>query len=235
MNIRNTIIQNLIICGLSQQIVYAEESFKGVFLGIEGGYIFGNSHLDRKINKAVLPNLKNDEFHLSSHGIIGGGLLEYNHMLTDKFLLGFQVNAKWSRLNGKVDNSNIMLNQSIVSDLKMKQSYSVILKGGYHSHKMLPYMTVGLLASKWSSKTQGIPALGQGGIAKNLTGYELGAGIDYSLTKNIVIGIKFSHTWYPKFNYFNRLSSGETLHKIEVRPQTNMLSFNFKYKFNTFM
>lgn len=228
---KNVIIQSLLIYSLGQQLVSAEESFKGVFLGVEGGYNFGNSLLDRKINKAVFPNQKDDKFHLSSHGIIGGGFLEYTHMLTDKFLLGLQVNAKWSRLSGKVDNFNIILNQSIISDLKMKQSYGVTLRGGYHIEKILPYVMVGLLTSKWHSKTQGMPALGQGSISKNLTGYELGAGIDYSLTKSFLVGIKFAHTRYNEFSYLNRLNSGQILHKVKVRPQTNALTCNVKYKF----
>jgi len=47
-----------------------------------------------------------------------------------------------------------------------------------------------------------------------------------------VIGVKFVHGWYPKFSYPNNLSSGQTLHKIKVRAQTNTLSFNINVKFN---
>ncbi|OJX06549.1 MAG: hypothetical protein BGO76_06490 [Caedibacter sp. 38-128] len=49
---------------------------------------------------------KDDKFHISSHGIIGGGLLEYNHMVSKEFLVGIQLNAKWFHLNGKVENFN---------------------------------------------------------------------------------------------------------------------------------
>lgn len=230
MKIKNMMLRSIIVCSLSQQIVYAEESFKGVFLGIEGGYIFGHSQLKREINKTALPHLKDDKFQVSSQGFIGGGLIEYNHMIIHKFLVGLQVHAKWSKLNGKVNNSHIVLNQSLITDLKMKHSYGVNLRSGYHIDKMLPYITVGLLNSKWYSKTQGMPILGQGSISKNLTGYELGAGVDYSLTKNVVVGAKFSHAWYPKFSYSNNLRTGQMLHKINIKPQTNTVSFNIKWK-----
>lgn len=231
MNIKNLILPVFFLYSVNQQTVHAEESFKGVFLGVEGGYIFGHSHLNRKIDKTAFPNLKDDKFNLSSHGILGGVFIEYNQILNHKFLLGFQINTKWSQLSGKVNNFNFVPPQSIISDLKMKQTYGVILRGGYLIEKILPYVMVGLLTSKWHSKTQGMPALGQGSTSKNLTGYELGAGIDYSLNKSFVVGLKFAHTKYNEFSYLNRLSSGQILHKVKVRPQTNALTCNVKYKF----
>ena len=230
MNIKKIVLHTFAFYSLSPKIVYADKNFGGLLIGAQGGYIFGHSYLKREINKAAFPHHKDDKFQVSSHGITGGGLLEYNHMITEEFLLGVQVNAKWSKLNGKVSNSHLVPNQSIITDLKMKHSYGANLKAGYHTGKILPYITTGLLQSKWSSKTKGMPILGQGSISKNLTGYEVGAGVDYSLTKNIVIGAKFSHAWYAKFSYSNNLRTGQMLHKINIKPQTNTLSFNIKWK-----
>jgi outer membrane immunogenic protein len=229
MLIRKLATKGIIICCCNVWPAHTSDNFKGVLIGLKAGYSFSNSRFHREINKTALPIGKDDKFDLSGQSFMGGALLEYNYLFSKSYLIGAQINASLSDLNGEATNYNFIPPQSISSNLRMKQSYGIATRLGYTVQSILPYIKLGVVKSKFRSRTNG-GILSQGSTNKQLTGYELGGGIDYSLNKNFIIGAEFVHVIYQKLAYHNRNSFGETLHVIKVTPQINTISLHLKFK-----
>lgn len=229
MLIRTFAITVIIICCCITLPTHASNNFKGISIGAKVGYSFSNSRLYRKINKSAFPTGNDDKFDLNGQSAMVGVLLDYNHVLAKTYIIGAQINASLSDLNGKSTNYNIVPPQSISSNIRMKQSYGLAIRLGYAVQSILPYIKLGVVKSEFRSRTDG-GVISQGSADKYLTGCELGGGIDYSLNKNFIIGAEFVHVTYQKLTYPNRTGDGETLHNIKFIPHINTISIHLKFK-----
>lgn len=122
---------------------------------------------------------------------------------------------------------------------------AVLGKVGYAQGKALLYIDGGLAFGRIKSNTTAsITNLGNppadswsGSTAKNLTGYIVGAGVQYAITKNTALGLSASHYDLGKFSYaakpdaFTAADQPGVSQLISGRARGNLVMLSLDYQY----
>lgn len=212
---------------------YAEAprtSLDGFSVGLQGGYGIGESTADRNTTR-VTPMIT-DHSNISQRGALGGANIEYGRVFNNTFFAGLHVNAMFGNVKGDVKTS-VNAPRPILTSVKLKDSYGVAIRlGKTVAGTVLPYAKVGVVTSKWESTTDGIATvIGKGSASKRRTGWELGAGVDFSINPCIAVGAEVSHLQYQKLSYDVKHQPSQLVTRhIRVKPRENRILLRVKYK-----
>ncbi|MBN9413230.1 MAG: outer membrane beta-barrel protein [Candidatus Paracaedimonas acanthamoebae] len=215
---------------MSAQAETLRTSLDGFSIGLQGGYGIGESTADRNTTR-VTP-MVTDHSNVSQRGALGGANIEYGRVFNNTFFAGLQVSAIFGNVKGDIKTS-INAPRPILTSVKLKDGYGVALRlGKTVARTVLPYVKVGIVTSKWESITDGIStAIGKGSASKRRTGWELGAGVDFSVTECVAVGAEVSHLQYQKLSYDVRHEPSQIVTRhVQVKPRENRIMFRVKYK-----
>ncbi len=202
--------------------VFSEYNWTGPYIGITAG-------INRIETKDTIPNYIAGGLTMSditSTNFAGGFKAGYNHQFNSKFLLGIEGNiiftpgSKSDSLTGGSDSERYSVKQDRV--------FNVVAKAGYTFDKLLPYVKAGYSNTHLSDLNYFSldPSYTGNTVAKksNLSGYILGAGLDYAFKENIILGFDYSYTNYNDKSFV--YGGPNTL-----EPETKSLLGSLSYKF----
>ncbi|MFM1755365.1 MAG: hypothetical protein RL621_269, partial [Bacteroidota bacterium] len=174
--------------------VFSEYNWTGPYIGITAG-------INRIETKDTIPNYIAGGLTMSditSTNFAGGFKAGYNHQFNSKFLLGIEGNIIFTP--GSKSDSLTGGSNSERYSVKQDRVFNVVAKAGYTFDKLLPYVKAGYSNTHLSDLNYFSldPSYTGNTVAKksNLSGYILGAGLDYAFKENIILGFDYSYTNY---------------------------------------
>ena len=196
----------------------AVASWEGFYVGGDIGYGIG-------ISKLNVPGAFDSNF-FGSHGVSGGVLGGYNHMLAPRWLLGIEADANWSSIDhsevfndGFGDVANIAITE--------KHSYSVRGRLGYLlAPNTLLYGTGGW---SWAQFVYSLTStVGAAGTATlRLGGPQLGFGVETQLGRGWNARLEYLEAFYGDSS-FNSSVFGTNLH---LQPAVGVGRLALIYRF----
>lgn len=137
---------------------------------------------------------------------IGGIQVGYNHEFANQVVLGFEGDFNWSR--NKASDSFAASVQGPTDSSETKAEWFATARGrlGYAFGSVLPYVTGGVAFVHLNSAITIAPWTTLGGagpspldpqfgasISKTLTGYAVGAGLEYAISRNWSVKVEYLH------------------------------------------
>jgi outer membrane immunogenic protein len=196
-------------------------SWTGLYLGLEGGYGWGRENYDD--NTVLAPTPVSHQ----PHGGIFGGVLGYRYQ-TGQFVFGVEGSAAWAGINDTVASG------FFTENLKARSIYTATGQVGWAFNQALLYAKGG-----WAGASVNNLLTGGGGTATNsqdANGWTVGAGLDYAVWQNVVLGIEYDHIDLGYGGYSAPFSTGG-LPWIVTSPShftIDQVVGRLTYKFNPF-
>ena len=166
--------------------VSANYDWRGVYVGIEGGYAFGNA------DGAVTLGGTTFGADYDIKGYLYGIKIGAQEPLTfTPFMLGIEAFIDKTNIDGSGTVSNTGGVVSAKADIKWLAGAHV--KIAYPWNNLLPYATVG---GACAQNTLTLSAAGFGSITSSnyySCGWSAGAGLDWALMQNIILGVSYLH------------------------------------------
>jgi outer membrane immunogenic protein len=143
-------------------------SWDGLYLGLNGGYGWGQSNADTG-------------YDVSNDGFFFGGQIGYNMTVGGNIVLGLEGDLQWADINGSNDTGPV-----VGQDVNWFGTARA--RVGLAMGNLLPYVTGGFA---WANETRTSDL----GASQDLThtGYALGAGIEYAWTRNISTKLEYQY------------------------------------------
>ncbi|MBB5700241.1 outer membrane immunogenic protein [Ochrobactrum daejeonense] len=181
-------------------------TWNGAYIGGQIGYGWGESDFDGDLYS--YGNIKPD-------GFLGGIYAGYNFDLGNNIVLGIDGDVTYNDVSKGVD---VFDGDVVVGDFetKLRWSGAVRARVGYAADRFLPYLAGGVAFG--SIKNDGSIAGVGFSESKTLTGWTVGAGVDYAATDNLIVRLEYRYTDYgDKDIDFGGLSVNQDFRTNEVR------------------
>jgi len=168
------------------------DSWSGFYVGIQSGGIWGDADVDYKTLKHNFGF--NTTKGLDLNGFIGGIYGGYNWLLENDWLVG--IEGEWNYVSAD-DTGPITNTPGWATKLEQNWDASLRLRAGKVMGDSLLYVTGGVAWGSFDldAYDSANPADGFHGNY-TLTGWTLGAGLEYKLTENIHARIQYRYTDY---------------------------------------
>jgi outer membrane immunogenic protein len=173
--------------------VAAPFDWSGPYLGLHGGYSWGNEH----DNQSVLfsgssSSSSSDNFNLK--GFVGGVHAGYNYQIS-QFVLGGEADVDVTGLKGTSHYSYDGGADTGVISLKSDVQGSARLRAGYAFDSLLLYATGGLAVAQGNLNTDGL-------TDKNThIGWTIGGGGEFAFTPNWIGRVELRYSDFDKQTY----------------------------------
>ena len=216
--------------GYARPARYAPERFNwsGVYIGGGAGYAWGDGLTDMFVsgvfNQRGTPDL---------NGGIWGGHIGLNYQM-GALVVGAE--AQWlSGLEGSEITPFIpfAVNVRTTVDVHSLQLFKGRL--GYAWDRWLPYVTGGYATGQVTSRFVDLFGPGTNTVTDKQRhgGWVLGAGVDYALTKNVILGVEYLHidledTIHAGFNNFAAPVPPRN-HRVDADADVIMARLSFKF------
>jgi outer membrane immunogenic protein len=151
-------------------------SWTGFYLGMEGGYGWGH--------ETYTDNFIGGVSH-SPQGGLFGGVLGYRYQI-GQFVLGAEGTAAWADLNDTVSAGGIS------ETFKTRSLYTATGQIGYAFGQALLYAKGGW-AGAYVNNNLTAPGILVASNSQDDNGWTVGAGIDYAVLQNVVLGVEYDH------------------------------------------
>lgn len=185
-------------------------SWTGGYVGGQIGYGWGKSRFDVLLNG----------YELKPRGFLGGVYAGYNFDLGNSVVLGVDADVTYNDVNKKIDTGLETLKT------ELRWSGAVRARAGYAVDRFLPYIAGGVAFGQVKNNYS-VSALNRSFSDKNtLTGWTIGAGVDYAATDNLIVRLEYRYTDYGRKDFdFGGASS------IRNKFKTNDVRLGIAYKF----
>lgn len=175
--------------------IIAAYNWTGFYVGINGGAAWGRSSFDYVAGASV--------GHNNNGGLIGA-TIGYNYQLPSKWVLGVEADWDWASIKG----SSACPNAAFSCDTKVSSIGTLRGRAGYAWNQTLLYATGGLAWERAKVETvhlagAAIPTSGTptNGTTKWVTGWTVGAGIEYGFLKNWSAKIEYLYADFGTHRY----------------------------------
>lgn len=165
-------------------------------------------------------------------GFMGGLYAGYNFDLGNNIVLGIDTDWAWADMDESESSTYLdgTAKQYTVKG-KIKEKWAGATRGriGYAADRWLPYFAGGVAYAKVDSSASFSNANGdvysKVGGNKTMTGYTLGAGVDYAMTDNVILRAEY------RYSDFGDKDFGNKDFKYNVDYKTNDVRVGVAYKF----
>ena len=164
-------------------------------------------------------------------GFIGGLYAGYNYDLGNNIVLGADTDWIWGDMDESDSKSYLKGTEDefkVSGKIKEKWAGSTRARIGYSMDRWMPYFAGGVAYAKIDSDAKFSDADGVYSKAsgnKTLTGYTLGAGVDYAMTDHIILRAEYRYTDFGDKDFGNKDF------KYNVDYKTNDVRVGVAYKF----
>ncbi|MBO0902759.1 outer membrane protein [Jiella sonneratiae] len=228
--------------------------WSGLYIGINGGYAWGNVDTSTTIPAGSNINgvasalaIASGTGGFDSNGGLAGVQVGYNYQ-TGPYVVGVEADVDWSGLDDTRDSGIFTLggfNARTTDDLDMNVLATVRGRLGYAMDRLLVYGTGGLA---WSDATvrrnldwsfaDGCPPVGGGlqrchvGEEDFDIGYTVGAGLEYAFTENFTAKVEYQYIDFgdEPFRTVNANIPNQPLdHEVSLDIHTIRVGLNYKF------
>lgn len=203
-------------------------SWNGFYLGGQIGESWSSSTVHSYSDHLSVEDSFSKSFSPDANGFIGGLYVGYNFTLANNLLLGAETDWVWGDI--KDHESGTRYNYDIDAGLKEKWAGATRARLGYAADRWLPYLALGVAYTKVNSsvntKTSNA-TVGKlsGSDSDTLTGWTVGAGLDYAMGDNIILRAEYRYSDYGDQSY------GHENLGYKVDYKTNDIRIGVAYKF----
>lgn len=188
-----------------------QASWSGFYAGAQLGYSPG------ALDSTVFFANANGKF----DGFVGGAHAGYNHQI-NRFVVGAEADVEWNTTGGQINDLN-----GATHGARLRGHWQTSLRGraGYACESFLFYGTGGLAVAQLG--LGGGPAFGPlQTYTKTLTGYTIGGGLEYAVTRAISARLEYRYTKFNPANadlgpLFPGVTQRNTLSNQAVRAGTS--------------
>lgn len=185
-------------------------SWTGGYAGAQIGYGWGKSNYTSVF----------DDVQLKPKGFLGGLYAGYNFSLENNVVLGLDADVTYNNL--KKDR----VLQSAEYETELLWSGAVRARAGYAIDRLLPYIAGGVAFGQVKNSF-GISAINNVYSDKEtLTGWTIGAGVDYAATDNLILRLEYRYTDYGSKDFDFGGTDG-----VPYKLKTNDIRVGIAYKF----
>jgi len=206
------------------------------YIGVQAGYIQGKGTINITSSNKLLvaPQIANyDPFTLKPSGFIGGIFAGYNQKLSGDIVAG--IDGAINYTNIKKTKSPLSINGDNIENesFTLKQKWDVALYGRLgvlvgQEKSLMPYVLAGVTGTKlYGGLTRNSTTLWK---SKNLTGWTVGAGLEYKMNKNWHVRVQYRYSDYGSatFNYNTQPAFSAKVKKYKTNSVMVGLSYHFK-------
>ena len=158
-------------------------SWTGLYLGLEGGWGWGGEDFTDNSATGIPPGTAINQ---QPTGEIFGGIFGYRYQ-TGQFVFGVEGTAAWANLRDAVSPS-----ATVTDNFKLHSLYTATGQVGWAFNQALPYLKGGWAGSSVNTSI----VTTAGGLASQTqtdNGWTVGAGLDYAILQNLVLGVEYDH------------------------------------------
>lgn len=191
-------------------IVASSFTWNGAYIGGQIGYGWGKSHFTSLLNSGGLkPN-----------GFLGGIYAGYNFALENNVVLGADIDVTYNDLTKR------HANPSEEFETELQWSGAARVRAGYAVGRFLPYIAGGVAFGQVQNKYS-ITALNSTYSDKEtVTGWTIGAGVDYAATDNVIVRLEYRYTDFGRKDFDFGGTAG-----VPNKFKTNDIRLGVAYKF----
>ena len=220
-------------------------SWAGFYAGGQIGGTWSDGDFDREVkavNKEPPPNVFVDAkvIDITSKSIddgnfIGGIYAGYNWQFTNNIVAGFDADFAWLDNTAK-SNEDVPFGESRIDGYrnKVEQDWMAAVRAhlGYAYDRFLPYVAGGVAFTDVEYKRRyygditDIRFDERSSSSKTLTGYTLGAGLDYAMTDHIILRAEYRYTDFGDKDFVI-----DDFYVRNVETKSHDVRFGVAYKF----
>ena len=199
-------------------------TWSGFYVGADIGYSW--SQVDTDLSGAGLLALGVSPFNLSpdSDGVVGGVYVGYNAQF-NQIVVGIEGDIEAASNSGDDTFSLIPGTPFINSKVEKNWQGSIRARLGYAFDNFLPYITGGVAFADYDVKATDFLGAEVTSGSNTLTGWTIGAGVDYAFTANLIGRLEYRYTDYGTDDFTN---FGVT-DKVSVKDSTIRAGIAYKF------
>ena len=175
-------------------------SWTGLYAGVYAGYAFGDFKLEDSFCR-LNPGICGGTYFVDDdvEDFIGGGLIGYNQQFAGGFVFGAEIDLGIGPSgDGEFGGTSVVgPNPDFTGEIDVGLSGSARLRAGFAMDRFMPFITGGVAFATYDADIHG-----PGGAADNdtrsgdgnLVGWTVGAGLNYAVTDNIILGAEYRYT-----------------------------------------
>jgi outer membrane immunogenic protein len=204
--------------------VYVPYSWTGFYIGAQAGYGWSNSDVTIRNADGSLAGRSSAD----GDGAFGGGFAGYNYQFDGGFVVGAEADINGGDINS---DGNAIITPGgrfpgISAFSKMDWFGSARLRVGYAFDRFLPFLTGGYA---FGDQKAGFEGLFSASTSDTLSGWTVGAGLEYAITDHILTRIEYRYSDYG--SQAGAVSSGGIPGSIDRDFKTNDIRVGVSYKF----
>lgn len=151
-----------------------------------------NVYVDRRVTDITSKSINDGNF-------IGGLYAGYNYQFQNNVVIGIDADIAWTD-NTTKSNKNVPVGEYYSEGYynKVDQDWLAAVRArlGYAYNRFLPYLSAGVAFTdaEYKRRNTGPTFDEHYSDSKTLTGYTLGAGVDYAMTDHIILRAEYRYT-----------------------------------------
>ncbi|MGX5842956.1 outer membrane protein [Mesorhizobium sp. ArgA1] len=210
--------------------VAATYNWSGAYVGAQAGYAWG----DARVGQTFAPGAFDDYgWGYDPSGGFGALYAGFNHQFDGGLVLGIEGDYSFASVKDTTVYQALGVDDPGFGGVIELQSVgSVRLRAGYAMDRWLPFVAAGLAVANYKHTTVFLPSeVPYADVVDTLTGYTLGAGLEYAVSDNWLIRgeYRFADLGHHKSTR-HAFSDGTPLHD-EIELKTNDIRIGIAYKF----
>jgi outer membrane immunogenic protein len=194
-------------------------NWSGIYVGLNGGFAFGNSDWD--------PPIASGNFALN--GGLVGGTLGVNFQ-SGQVVFGLEGDGDWTDISGNTSSGGC-LGVTCKTSNDWLSTFRVRL--GYAFDRVLLYGTAGGAAGDVKAALT-FPGVGTGSTTSTEFGWSAGAGLEYAITENVTVRGEYLFVDLSKGSFSCTVALCGGTGAIPVSFNTSLVRVGLDYKFNPF-
>ena len=194
-------------------------SWTGAYIGGQIGGSWSDSSVKTNRTIGLSPIGKATSWSPDGDGFVGGLYAGYNFEVGNNIVLGAETDFVWGDIKDNSFESDqyttaSAFNYNTEQRIKQKWAGATRVRVGYAMDRFMPYIAGGVAYTKvdssgstyLSDRVTGVTAAGSVlnySSSNTLTGWTIGAGVDYAVTDNVLVRLEYRYADYgDKTNHY---------------------------------
>lgn len=203
-------------------------NWNGIYVGINGGYGFGNSNWNAD---PTIPFPGTGDFNISG-GLVGGTIGA--NFQTGPFVFGIEADGDWSDIKGNVSGTPATCGAGFTCSFQTSNEWMATIRGriGYAFSRVLVYGTGGGAAG--DVKAQLTTTAAGGSLSTDTTefGWAAGAGIEVAVTDNLTAKVEYLFVDLSNGSLSCSVATCGVATNVPVSFDASLVRGGLNYKFN---
>lgn len=207
-------------------------NWSGCYIGGHAGAGWSRTEWTNTVDTTLFGDLSPGEgFTQNASGFVGGGQVGCNYQV-NQFVFGIEGTFSGTSIKKSLTNNVFGAGFDDVFENRISSIFTVTGRIGYAFNNWLPYIKGGYAGAnnKFSVSDSVGANQGSGSETKWHNGWTIGAGVEYGLTQNWIIGLEYDYIGLQTKNY-NVTGGAAGLYTFDVKPRIHEVLLRVSYKF----